>query len=355
MATLKELIATLKAVGKHTEVYETADGTRLLILPYGGRILGMFAPGSEENFLWTNSALNSAESARAYYASDDWQNSGGDRTWLAPELDFFFPKFPNIDIAGYWQPRGLDPGNYQLAKTDHGMRLTNRLNIEGFRSKKKVELEITKSVAGAPNPLRHGGASLAGSVEYAGHTLLTSLRILDSNANNAPLVGLWSLTQMPHQGELLVPTYCRAEPKIYFGFVDTPPDELVVSDRLVRFKMRAAGEHKIGLRALATTGRIGYIYSAGSKHGLIVRNFSVNPSGEYADVPWTEPEDMGYSTQACSVNSRWGMFSEMEYHVPAIGAGTGQSYVEDRSQLWAFRGAQEDIRTIARALLSAEI
>src|SRR4029077_3725674 len=109
---LRELMATLKAVGKSTELHQTDDGTRLLILPYGGRILGVFAPGSEENFLWTNSALNSAESARAYYASDDWQNSGGDRTWLAPEVDFFFPKFPNVDIAGYWQPRSLDPGNY---------------------------------------------------------------------------------------------------------------------------------------------------------------------------------------------------------------------------------------------------
>jgi len=352
---LKELIATLKAVGKPTELHETADGTRLLILPYGGRILGMFAPGSEENFLWTNSVLNNVESARAYYASDDWQNSGGDRTWLAPELDFFFPKFPHIDIAGYWQPRGLDPGHYQVAKTDHGLKLSNRLTIEGFRSRKKAELEITKSVAAAPNPLRHGNATLSGTVEYAGHTLLTSLKILDANPDNAPLVGLWSLTQMPHQGELLIPTYCRTEPRIYFGLVDAPPDELVVSDRLVRFKMRAAGEHKIGVRALATTGRIGYIYSTGREHALIVRNFSVNPSGEYADVPWTEPEDKGYSTQACSVNSRWGMFSEMEYHVPAIGAGTGQSYIEDRSELWAFRGTQEDIRMIARALLSPEI
>jgi len=352
---LQQLITTLKGVGKPAELYETADGTRLLILPYGGRILGMFAPGSDENFLWTNSALNSVESACAYYASDDWQNSGGDRTWLAPELDFFFPKFPNIDISGYWQPRGLDPGNYQLEKTDHGVRLTNRLNIEGFRSKKKAKLEITKSVAGAPNPLRHGGPALSGPIEFAGHTLMTSLRILDSNPEDAPLVGLWSLTQMPHQGELFIPTYCKSEPRIYFGLVDAPADELVVSDRLVRFKMRAVGEHKIGVHALATTGRIGYMYSAGRQHALIVRNFSVNPSGEYADVPWTQPEDKGYSTQACSVNSRWGMFSEMEYHVPAIGAGTDQSCVEDQSQLWAFRGASEDIRTIARTLVSAEI
>jgi hypothetical protein len=352
---LQQLMATLKAVGKPAELYQTDDGTRLLILPYGGRILGVFAPGSEENFLWTNSALNNIDTARSYYASDDWQNSGGDRTWLAPELDFFFPKFPNIDIAGYWQPRSLDPGNYELIRTAHGVKLTNRLNIEGFRSRKRVELEIAKSVEAAPNPLRYDAAIRSDTVEYAGHTLLTSLKILDSNPNDALLLGLWSLTQMPHRGELFIPTYSRSEPRIYFGLVDTPPDELAISDRLVRFKMRAAGEHKIGVRAAVTTGRIGYIYPTGDKHALIIRNFFVNPSGEYADVPWTEPDDRGYSTQACSVNSRWGEFSEMEYHVPAIGGDTGLRHIEDRSQLWAFRGSQEDIGKIARVLLSNEI
>jgi hypothetical protein len=104
-----------------------------------------------------------------------------------------------------------------------------------------------------------------------------------------------------------------------------------------------------------TTGRIGYMYPAGEKYALIVRNFFVNPSGEYADVPWIEPEDRGYSTQACSVNSRWGMFSEMEYHVPAIGGCTGLRQVDDRSQLWAFRGSRGDIEQIARVLLSSEI
>ena len=352
---LQKLIATLKAVGKSPELHQTDDGTRLLILPYGGRILGVFAPGSDENFLWTNSALNAVESARAYYASEDWQNSGGDRTWLAPELDFFFPKFPNIDIAGYWQPRSLDPGNYELTKSAHGLKLTNRLNIEAFRSKKCVELEIAKSVTSAPNPLRYDATLRTGAIEYAGHTLWTSLKIVEANAEDAPLVVLWSLTQMPHQGELFIPTYSRTEPRIYFGLVDTPSDELAVSDRLVRFKMRATGEHKIGLRAAVTTGRIGYIYPTRSEHALIVRNFSVNPSGEYADVPWTEPEDRGYSTQACSVNSRWGMFSEMEYHVPAIGGGTGLRHIEDRSQLWAFRGSREDIAKIAQTLLSDEV
>jgi hypothetical protein len=352
---LQDLIATLNAVGKPSELYQAQDGTRVLILPYGGRILGVFAPGSEENFLWTNSVLNNVESARAYYASGDWQNSGGDRTWLGPELDFFFPQYPNIDISGYWQPRSLDPGNYELTKTTNGVKLTNRLKIDAFRSRKRVELEITKSLAGAPNPLRYDVQTHLGPIEYAGHTLLTSLKILDPHRDGVPLVGLWSLTQMPHQGELFIPTYSKADPRIYFGLLDTPPGELALSDRLVRFKMRAPGEHKIGVRAAVTTGRIGYIYATSKKHALIVRNFFVNPSGEYADVPWTEPEDRGYSTQACSVNSRWGMFSEMEYHAPAIGGCTGLGYMEDRSQLWAFRGSREDIVTIARTLLSNEI
>ncbi len=352
---LHELIANLKAVGKSTELHQTDDGTRLLILPYGGRILGVYAPGSEENFLWTNPALNSIDSARAYYAGDDWQNSGGDRTWLAPEVDFFFPNYPNIDIAGYWQPRSLDPGHYELTKTAAGIKLTNRLDVDAFRSKKRVALEITKSVAAARNPLRYDAAIQFNAVQYAGHTLLTSLRILDPSRNDAPLVGLWSLTQMPHRGELFIPTYSKIEPRIYFGLVDAPADELVLSDRLVRFKMRAAGEHKIGTRSIVTTGRIGYLYPTADKHALVIRNFFVNPSGEYADVPWTELDDRGYSTQACSVNSRWGMFSEMEYHAPAIGGDTGLHYMEDRSQLWAFRGSREEIMRIAGALLSEEI
>src|SRR5579859_5967734 len=135
---LQDLIATLKAVGKSTELHETNDGTRLLILPYGGRILGMFAPGSEENFLWTNSVLSSAETARAYYASDDWQNSGGDRTWLAPEVDFFFPDYPKLER--YWQQRELDPGRYEVTKTNGRLSLTNRATLTLSRQKRPIRL-----------------------------------------------------------------------------------------------------------------------------------------------------------------------------------------------------------------------
>ena len=78
---------------------------------------------------------------------------------------------------------------------------------------------------------------------------------------------------------------------------------MIIDDHLVRYRMRAQGEHKLGVRAVAVTGRVGYLHEAGDGlWSLIVRNFFVNPSGEYVDVPWGDTDDMGYSTQACNVN-----------------------------------------------------
>ena len=48
--------------------------------------------------------------------------------------------------------------------------------------------------------------------------------------------------------------------------------------------------------------------------------------------------DLGYAVQACNIHSALGEFSELEYHVPAIGPGTGRMRSEDVSQTWAFRG-----------------
>jgi len=49
----------------------------------------LYPGGSDENFLWTNPALASAESAQKYFLRDGWPNPGGDRTWLAPEIELF--------------------------------------------------------------------------------------------------------------------------------------------------------------------------------------------------------------------------------------------------------------------------
>jgi hypothetical protein len=164
---------------------------------------------------------------------------------------------------------------------------------------------------------------------------------------------MWHLTQLPHGGDMLVPTFFRSQPKIYMGTIG--PDDLIVDDHMVRYRMRSSGEHKLGVRAAAVTGRVGYLYTMGSESSLVVRNFSVNPSGEYVDVPWAETQNFGIAFQACNVNSGLGAFSELEYHVPAVGPPEGSSRSDDQSQLWAFRGPAPAVRSIARRLLAAEV
>ena len=350
---LDQLIDTLQQAGKSTEQFHSPDGSTVLLLPYGGRVLGLFAPAVAENFYWTHPALSAVESTRSFYQGNSWHNSGGDRTWLAPEVDIFFPRFPDLDMSTYWQPRQLDPGDYQVVRENGMVRLVNRLVLTLSRSREQVTLEMAKWVGPAWNPLRYEPEWKAlDSVSYAGYTQHTSLTLAEPGT--LAQIGLWNLVQMPHRGDLLVPTYSRAQPKIYMGEVGA--DDLVVTDQLVRYRMRAPGEHKIGLRAAPMTGRVGYCYPAGDgESALIVRNFFVNPSGEYVDVPWREAGNLGFAIQACNVDSGLGSFSELEYHVPAIGTGTGLASCEDVSQIWAFRGPADSVRTIARCLLSAEI
>ena len=351
---LNSLVQTLNSVGKPTELVSSPDGSRVLVLPYGARALGLFSPHSEQNFFWTHPALETVESARAFYASSVWHNSGGDRTWLAPEVDFFLPNYPDISFGGYWQPRQLDPGNYQIVREGDESILVNRLTVTSSRSKTSMDLEITKSVGPAFNPLRYEPAwNNMADVEYAGFTLRTTLQLMDNSINTPLQVGLWDLMQMPHGGELLVSTYRRAEARLYFGAI--APEDLIISDHLIRYRMRAAGEHKLGFRAVDMTGRVGYMYPAGDQTALVVRNFSVNPSGEYVDVPWTETANLGFAGQTCNVNSPLGSFSELEYHVPAIGKGTGSVRSQDVSQVWAFRGTTAKIQAIAESLLSSEV
>lgn len=352
---MQKLVDVLNSSGKSTECFQSSDGTRVLILPYGGRVLGLYTPDSEENFYWTHTALENSKTAKDFYASDQWHNSGGDRTWLAPEADVFFPNFPKLDT--YFQPRQLDPGNYQVVRSGNTFKLVNKLTITMSRSKKNIDLEITKSVGDAPNPLRHE-RDIAGiaDVAYAGYTQYISLEIKNADAANADAIGLWNLVQMPHNGEMLFPTFVRSQPRHIFSTVGTiGTEDLSVSEHLIRYRMRAKGEHKLAIRALPSTGRIGYIYQSGTQWALIVRSFFINPSGEYVDVPWTDAEYFGFSTQACNVNSGLGSFSELEYHIPAIGCGTGRTRCDESSVIWAFRGSYDGICNVCRALLTPEI
>lgn len=312
--------------------------------------MGLYTPSDDENFYWTNAALESAASAIKFYACKDWHNSGGDRTWLAPEVDFFFPNYPKRDA--YLQQRSLDPGQYRIRQLGDGFELKNLMRVLPSRLKKEIKLKSTKRFASAANPLRHERGLAFGGLEYAGYSQYTSLELVGSSRSARTQVGLWNLVQMPHGGDLLIPTFSKTEPHHIFSTIGAiPKQDLAITDHLIKYRMRQNGEHKISIRAATACGRVGYCYRSGKKWSLIIRNFVLNPSGEYVDGPWNEPDYLGFAIQACNVKSGLGAFSELEYHIPAIGRRTGRIRCDDEAQIWAFRGCKQQILEARKLLL----
>ncbi len=331
-------------VGKPTETWESPDGSQVLVLPYGGRVLGLFPDDGGENFLWTHAALAESSTAKAFYESDVWHNSGGDRTWLAPEIDFFFPEYPRLDR--YWQQRELDPGQYEPSRVQGSLGWSTRARLTLSRTRQSVDLELSKRLSPALNPLRYGMLKVWDGLTFSGYTLTTTLHVA---GDRPPKIGIWQLLQMPHGGDMMVPTFSHVQPTVCMGTISE--QDLEVEPQLVRYRMRATGEQKLCLHAPGLTGRAGYLWSKGEQASLVVRNFNVNPSGEYADVPWHQPDSPGFAFEACNVNSGLGAFSELEHHAPAIDAATGKSFSEDQSQVWAFRGPEPAVRSVAKHLL----
>lgn len=327
------------------------DGTQVLALAYGARLLGLFAPHTDQNFLWTHPALADPQSARQFYAGSQWHNSGGDRTWLAPELEFFFPNFPNLSV--YVQPRELDAGTYQVTYSSGELTLAHDFPLQLFRSKRYIELELTKTIGPAVNPLRLETQNELSRLQYAGYTLRTTLRIKRGAEGSPPQVGIWNLVQLAHRGEFLIPTYSRAIPTVFMGRIDE--NDLNITDHLLRYRTRSPGKHKLGVSAVAATGRIGYCYSDGHEYTLIIRNIAINPSASYVDVPVQSPDDFGCVIQACSIDTDLGSFAELEYHTPATREASDDLWSQDESQLWAFRGPKEAIFLAGHHLLSSDV
>lgn len=350
--TVEQLRRSLKAAEKETFVYQSPDGSRALLLPYGARVLGLFPNESQHNFFWVNSALSASESARELFAKDGWQNTGGDRTWLDPEIDIFFPDYPRCQR--HVEPATLDAADYSLDARDGGVALTRTMTLQFARIQRPIKLRLGKWIGPAMNPLRQeqDARKPLAAAQYAGYTQRTTLQLLGDAAKSPAPVGIWNLLQLPHGGDLIAPTYGPTKPRILFG--DIPAECLVCDCHGVRFKINFPGEHKIAIRAAATTGRTGYLYASAGKWSLVVRNFAVDPSGQYVDVPKDQTDDFGYCVQAVNVDSTLGQFCEMEYHAPAIGVDAAAIRCEDVSQVWAFRGPQAAIHDLARRLLGPE-
>jgi len=186
-------------------------------------------------------------------------------------------------------------------------------------------------------------------VEYAGYEQETTLRLIASPDPSVQL-GIWNVLVLPAGGQMIVRTLGRAVVRDIFA--PTGPERLTVNERSIHFRIDAKEQLKIGLQAASVMGRAGYLRPLqNTRWTLVVRNFQVNPSGEYVDVPWDDPNDLGYVFQSYCDDGTSGDFGELEYHAPAVGGDTGLAFHTDRSQVWAFEGEQGRIWAVAERLL----
>ncbi|MBM4142444.1 MAG: hypothetical protein FJ225_02450 [Lentisphaerae bacterium] len=335
---MKLLHDNLARAGKPTVILNAPGGGRLLVLPSGGRVLALYPPNSDESFLWLNPTLTTVESAAAYLRRDGWPNPGGDRTWLAPEIELFIGD-PARPFETYSVQRALDPGRWALVSaTDGEMRLAQTTRLKLHRSKRDIGVRMGKVLRPAVNPLPDAG------LRFAGYSQTTTLEMMAPTGVPVRL-GLWSLLQLPSPGTMLVPTRGATAPQKVFGaFAE---GELTASARGVRWRMASPGpDTKISLKAGALTGRAGYLRrdAASGTADLVVREFTVVPGGDYVDALWEPPHETGWGFQACCVRNGAELFNELEYHAPA---GCRQ----DESRVWAFRGSADAVQGIAAILL----
>lgn len=326
---------------------------QILFLYSGGRILGLYPNKLDDNFFWVNPLLFEIETSKRLFAGAEWVNTGGDRTWIAPEKDYFFPEYPDFEC--HCVPFQIDPGDFKSIHISNGIKVINEGVINSYKTNTKVKIKYTKEIRFAADPLRHEKELSVFPIWYAGYSLSSSLEIIEGNAEN--FVGLWNILQLPQNGQVLLPTYSKVTPTIYFG--EIKPNQLQIGKYFLSYKTISKDAQKIGIPAVYTTGRAGYIYEISQNtYNLIIRNSYINPSGEYVDVPL---KSVGlnkpvYAIQAFSIDDATiGTFAELEYHSPAIKKSNEQNVINDLSQVWAYRGNFKTINSIVKLLLGIDL
>ena len=306
-------------------------------------MLGVFLDDCEENLLWTNPALSgNAATARRAVRAGEW-NLGGDRCWMAPEIELFFehPSKPNGDE--YEVPADIDPGNYEVDREfEKGIALISSGTVKNRRTGIEVPFHMMRSISLCASPLDTDG------VRFIGYEVSAALSIISPD-EPASSYGLWFITQLPPGGTLAIPV-CGA-PELVDIFDSNVAAHCRYRTGCVLFPIDGRSRHKLGISSANATGRIGYLRSTEQHQGtLIVRQAAVFPGAVYADFPGNARSRRDVAVQAYNDGGEFGRYGEMEYHAVAASSENG-FLARDVSRTWCFAGPLSRLQDIAETLL----
>ncbi len=333
------LAASCAQAGHPLAFLDLPDGGRLGVLPHGGRVIGLW-PQGRGNLFWTHPALSDPALVRDFLHQDRWPNSGGDRCWLAPEVDLFFPPGQVGKVEAYSVPRALDPGGYAIIRKADAIILEQSLELAVHG------VAVSATIARRCMPLADPfpGRGLA----FAGYTLTTSLAL--AGPARVPL-GSWQLLQLPAPGTMLLAVRDGARAWPVFG--DFQDGESAFWRQRLTWEMNRGPTRKFGVLASHCGNRIGHLHrDAAGRFELVVREFTIDPEGDYRDALWQDPARRGFACQACLVDEPGlGRFNELEHHTPATVAG-GRASI-DHSRVLGWSGDADTILTLVEGLFPA--
>ena len=328
------------------------SGGRLLVSQRGGRLMPFLPSG--ESVLWLSPALGDSEAFAAFLRRDDW-NLGGERLWIAPEIQFTIR-----DRRDFWGSYALspamDPGDWTLEAADGGRACVLRQEAElpayNLASGRK-RLAVERHVRPALDPLRARGA-VAGTVEgvtFHGYENDIVLRELEPNDIGAQA---WSLIQLNPGGWVHLPTLSSVTPREYFEPVRAEhrwsvPDALELS-------ITGAHRYKVGVDARQHLGRVAYLRPLDATRAcLIVRSFFNNPSSDYLEEPADRPGVSGDSIHVYNDDGNAGGFGEIECYGQALGGEGRRTTAADTTALWIYHGHPAAITEVAQRLLGERV
>ncbi len=351
--TYRQVIARLEENDLPYGVLTLQNDVSIVISQRGGRVFGPFLSQDSESIFWINSAFAQPDSFKEFLSSDNW-NLGGDRIWIAPEIQYSVR-----DRTDFWGsihlPEQVDPGQYVLdqPKPDQ-WRLSQDMTLEAYNiASGQKELHLERLIQRVEDPLRNLSdyQDLVGGVLFVGYEQVVSLSEskLDDIMSEA-----WSLVQLNPGGVLVIPASPRAEFTDYYEPIDESL-QTMHSDH-VRLKITGDRQYKVGYKAAHVFGRLAYFnhFDDGRAY-LIVRNFFNNPSVPYAEEPHELPGCRGHSIHVYNDGGQFGGFGELECNARTIGGETGRSSSTDQLVLWLYIGATDTVKEIALHLLGIEL
>jgi hypothetical protein len=350
--TYRQVVARLEENGLPFAEIALQNDVTIVLSQHGGRIFGPFLSKEGESLFWTNEAFAQRGMFKEFLDSGNW-NIGGDRIWIAPEIQYHVPDRNDFWGSVFW-PEQVDPGTYTLQQlAPDNWRLSQDIVLQAYNlASGRKDLHLERLIRPVEDPLRNTTAypDLLGRVLFAGYEQVVTLaeRERDEIVSEA-----WSLTQLNPGGLLVIPASPLVEFTDYYQPIDGGLQ--IIYPNHVRLKITGNRQYKVGYKAAHVFGRLAYLnHLDDGRAYLIVRNFFNNPSAPYAEEPDHTPGCRGHSIHVYNDDGQAGGFGELECNAQTIGGETGRSSSTDQLVLWLYVGASEQVKEIGLHLLGIE-